>query len=114
VTPDHLFAVFMPVWAFLGLSNAVFYWKAPLAAKRRWHLRIVVASGLVFATFLSLVIPNRSWLAVLLPALAAICYMNFKLIRFCGSCGATLTSRVLVKPARFCQRCGASLDQSAG
>jgi hypothetical protein len=104
----------MPVWMLLAAANAIFYWKGSLAAKRRWHPRIAIAAGVLFAGFVALVFPEPRMLVLFLPAIALICFLNLKLIKFCGSCGATIMSNMALRPARFCQRCGAPLERSAG
>jgi hypothetical protein len=106
--PEAAFPPFFVIWAALCLVVWTFYWKGGLAAKRRWHPRIVVGSALLFLGFIALVMPFALVLAV--PAVAAISFLNLKMTKFCGACEATLFQNPPWATVRFCSKCGTSLE----
>jgi hypothetical protein len=105
---EKVFPIFFVTWIALGIGSALFYAKAGLETKRRWHPRLVIGTGALFFAFALTMQPNLATLLFAAPAVALIIILNWKLTKFCPKCGRTAYARL--SPNRFCQRCGAALD----
>ena len=104
--------IFFVLWIPLCLVVWTFYWKGNLEAKRRWHPPIVFGMAAVFRGFVASVTPYA--LAVVVPAVAAISFLNLKLTKFCRACGRTLIQNPPWATINFCPKCGVSLRQNGG
>ena len=105
---EKLFPFFFAVWIALGIGTALFYARAGLQTKRRWHPRLVIGAGALFLAFALTMQPGLKMLLSAGPAVALITILNWKLTKFCPQCGRTAYARL--NPNRFCQSCGAALD----
>jgi hypothetical protein len=81
----------------------------------------VILAGILFVAFSTTmaVLGSRSWmslgiLAITVPAVTVISYMNIKLTKFCDKCGATLINSNWFSSMKFCSKCGAELDPKPG
>ena len=100
--------IFFATWAVLCVAVWSFYWKGTLAAKRRWHPRIIIGVGVVFLGFIAITMPPALVMAV--PSVILISILNLKMTKFCGACAATLVQNPPWTKMRFCPKCGTSLQ----
>jgi hypothetical protein len=113
--------LFFGTWFVLAFfSFIVFIIGANAELKRTWFPRVVIFAGVVIVIFISImtVLNSRSGeslclLVFVIPAVAAVSYLNIRLTKFCGSCGATLFKNNWFSPTRFCSSCGASLEEKS-
>ena len=113
-----VFAVFVATWIVLGIGLFVASWKLDAATKRQWFPFVIVVVGILFVGFTTLLLwlqPNRAaslWiLAVLIPVVVGISYLNITHTKFCDACNATLIDQNWFgHPMKFCPKCGAPLD----
>lgn len=102
--------VFMAVWIGLGVVSWIFFSRSRDAALKRRVLRWGhIAASILFTGFVVLITGESWFLLVLVPAVALITFLNIRLTKFCGSCGATLYNANWFVRLRFCQRCGKPL-----
>jgi len=106
--PDVIFPLFFIVWTVLLGLVTLFYLKASLAAKRRWHPYVVVTGALVFLGFVTLIMPASSFV-VIVPVVSLISFLNYKMTKFCNSCGATVVHQPW-RPLGACPKCGGRVD----
>ena len=45
---EKLFPIFFAIWAVLGIGTTLFYAKAGVEAKRRWHPWLMIGAGALF------------------------------------------------------------------
>jgi hypothetical protein len=107
---EQVFAVFMAIWISLGIAVALFYWKAAVATKRKWHPWLLIGSGALFVGFAYAMVRQAFMLLFMLPAVVLIQFLNYMLTKFCSRCGATLIQSPPWTRMHFCQKCGAALD----
>jgi hypothetical protein len=107
--PDVIFPLFLAVWLALLGFVALFYLKASLAARRRWHPFVIVGSALVFLSFVTVILPASSFV-IIVPAVALISFLNYKMTRFCNACGATVVQRPPWRPLSACPKCGGRVE----
>jgi hypothetical protein len=105
--PELVFPIFMGVWVTLLVGVALFYWKGSLATKRRFHPFVVAGAALIFLGFITLIMPASTFV-VIVPVVALMSFLNYKITKFCGSCGATTVRVPGTKPAP-CRKCGAAI-----
>lgn len=105
--PELLFPVFIGVWIVLLILVSLFYWKGSLVAKRRFHPWVVGGSALVFLSFVTLLMPASTFV-VIVPVVAVMSFFNYKITKFCESCGAT-SVRFPGTPATPCRKCGSQV-----
>jgi hypothetical protein len=107
--PDVLFPLFLAVWLALLGFVALFYLKASLPARRRWHPFVVVGGALVFLGFVTVILPASSFV-IIVPAVALISFVNYKMTKFCNACGATVVQRPPWRSLSACPKCGGRVD----
>lgn len=86
----RVFTIFMGTWVVLGIAGMLFYWKAPLETKRRWHPWFVAGTGVLFVGFVYAMFREPFVLLIMVPPVILIQFLNYKFIKFCPKCGATL------------------------
>ena len=69
-------------------------------------------SALAFLGFVATLTPPALVIAV--PGVLLISLLNWKMTKFCPSCGRTLVQNPPWVPINFCPRCGVSLQQEGG
>jgi hypothetical protein len=107
--PSLVFLLFPAVWVAVLILVSLFYLKGSLATKRRFHLYVVCAAALVFLGFITVLLPASTFV-VIAPGVALISFLNYKMTKFCGSCGATVIQRPPWRELRACPRCGAAMN----
>src|SRR5271165_5328919 len=107
-----MWMVFVGLWGAAGIANWWFMATSKDAVlKRRVLIRVVVGAGVVFTAVVYVVSGgDLRTMALVVPAVAVISYLNLRFIHFCQVCGATLHAGGFHK-ARFCSRCGSLLGQ---
>jgi hypothetical protein len=111
-------ALFFGTSVVLGVvSLVVFFLGKNSAFKRLWWPRFVILVGILFVIFSTTisVLGSGSWmslgiLAVVVPAVALISYLNIKMTKCCDECGATLIDSNWFASMRFCSKCEAGLE----
>ena len=78
------------------------------AFKRRYFRWYLVLGAALFLVFMLVVGAPVQFLALALPMLALITYLNLRMTRFCDSCGRTAYGPFFAAP-RFCPHCGSPL-----
>jgi hypothetical protein len=106
--PELVFPIFMAVWVVLLALVSLFYWKGSLATKRRFHPFVVIGAALIFLGFITLILPASTFV-VIVPVVALTSFLNYKITKFCSSCGAT-TVRVPGAAAAPCRKCGGTVS----
>ena len=108
--PDVILPLFLAVWlALLGFVS-LFYLKASLAARRRWHPFVVIGSALVFLAFVTVILPASSFV-VIVPAVALLSFLNYKMTKFCNTCGETVVQRPPWRALSACPKCGGRVER---
>ncbi len=107
--PDVIFPLFFIVWTVLLGLVTLFYLKASLATKRRFHPYVVVTGALVFLGFVTVILPASSFV-VIVPVVALVSFFNYKMTRFCDACGATVVQRPPWRSLGACPKCGGRVD----
>ena len=108
---EKLFSIFFAIWAVLGIGTTLFYAKAGVEAKRRWHPWLMIGAGALFLVFVFVMQMDLKTVLFAGPAVALITILNWKRTKFCPQCGRT--SYAQLRPNLFCQSCGAALDGNA-
>jgi hypothetical protein len=108
--PELIFAVFLAVWIALLAAVSLFYWKGSLAAKRRFHPYVVVGGALIFLGFVTVIMPASTFV-VIVPAVALVSFLNYKMTKFCNTCGATVIQRPPWTASPTCLKCGGEVIQ---
>ena len=98
----------MAVWTSLLVLVSLFYWKGSLANKRRFHPFVVVGSALIFLAFVTVMLPASTFV-IIVPVVALVSFLNYKITKFCSSCGATIVQRPGLSK-RPCPKCGHAPD----
>jgi len=113
MTPETKFIVFVVTWAVLALVGYFLYRGKTADFKRRIHPRWIGFVGFMFTLFIVWIVPSWLTLAIIVPAVFLMYFLQLKLIKFCDSCGKTLTNSNWFTPMQFCQKCGANLNKCA-
>src|SRR2546428_304086 len=89
----EIFPIFFVTWVVLGIGTALFYWRAGLAAKRRWHPWLIFGGGGLFIFFVAIMtrVHTLRVLLLVVPVVTLISFLNWKFTKFCPACGKTLT-----------------------
>jgi hypothetical protein len=114
--PDDLFgAVYFAAFGVVSLGSWLFVRRLSPEEKHRWYPKVSLAGIGILAPFF-LAFPfmtgQIAFLAVVIPAIAFIGYVNVAVVRVCKSCGRIAQPQNLVTPERFCAKCGAPLVAS--
>lgn len=110
-------AAFFGTWIAVAIVVFAASRRMNAAAKRRWIPRAVILLGVLFIIVETtlFVLESGSWsslgyLALLVPLVGSISYLQIKLTKYCDKCNATIAARSWFEPARFCSKCGAPVD----
>jgi hypothetical protein len=107
---DQYFPIAIGVWIALGLLSAGFFFLYKNAAvKRKVFLPFMVLVGLLFLGFGVATDMPTDMLAIVVPFLVVIIYLNLRTVKFCDACGTTNMSSNPLKAPAFCHKCGAKL-----
>jgi hypothetical protein len=107
IFPFHFFVAF---WGVLGAVGAyLFYFRKDAGFKRKYFRKYAIFTGVVFVTVP--VFTGFPWqmLAISVPFVALIIYLNVRTTRFCDQCGRTNFSQFPFAMPKFCSKCGAKL-----
>jgi hypothetical protein len=110
--PELIFTIFMAVWVLLLAAVSLFYWQGSLATKRRFHPYVVAAGALVFLGFVTVIMPSSTFV-VIVPAVALVSFLNYKMTKFCDVCGVTVIQRPPWSEPPTCTKCGARVSPPA-
>jgi hypothetical protein len=109
---DDAFPIFVGTLIVLAIATGLFYRRASLEAKRRWHPWFAFGSAGLFAFFVVLVMGCRILFFVV--PLAFLCgFLSWKFTKFCPGCGRMIQNPAPWSRIAFCPRCGARLDGSS-
>jgi hypothetical protein len=105
---QHATALFLAAWAVLAAVSIGFLFRWDAGRKRKFFPILLVGSGVIFIAFVLATGPIGAKIMVV-PAVGLIMLLNFRTIKFCGNCNATVNSRNPFVPYKFCPKCGAPL-----
>ena len=109
---DDLFPFFFAFWALLAIAGfLLFYVSNNAAFKRRYFPWFAGSTGLLFVGGAAAMGMPVVMLAIMLPFVALITYLNIRGTQFCEACGKTLLQQMPFSRAEFCSRCGAPLGE---
>jgi hypothetical protein len=114
-TDDLLGVIYFAVFGVVALGSWLFMRRLSPEKKHRWYPKVSLAGiGILAPFFLAFPIMTGqiATLAVVIPAIAFIAYVNVAVVRVCKSCGRIAQPQNLVTPERFCPKCGAPLVAS--
>jgi len=119
ISADSIAGYFFVFWIGLAILFYLLIWcDRDAAFKRKWLPRSFIFQGVLFAAFVIFQMthdPKREaspgTLVFFTLVVAVITYLNIKIHKVCGHCGATNRSRSLA-PGKFCAKCGSPLDTS--
>jgi hypothetical protein len=109
VSRESAFFYFAGVWAVLGIGNFLFLTlNRDARLKRRVFPWILAGAGVLLVAFAAWVLPLLHVL-ILIPVLVLASWLVLRQMRFCDTCGRTLTEPSLVERMQSCSKCGARL-----
>ena len=118
---DQLFFIFFSVWIAYGIGTWAFMRRLSVSDRRKWHPKLVIATGVLFASF-ALAFPLLTgtvwqtrvlavtYVVIVLASVALLSWLNIKLTKFCDSCGATAVNSNWFQKFEFCSKCGTRLN----
>ena len=107
---DDIFRVFIGLWVLLGGAGFLFFLFSKNAPfKRKYFPWFAGLSGLIFIGIVTATAISLALLAIMIPLVALITYLNIRGTQFCGACGRTMIQQMPFSRADFCSRCGAPL-----
>jgi len=112
---EDLFPYFIAFWTLLGVAGfLLFYVSNDAAFKRRYFPWFASLTGLLFVGIAAVMGIPLGMLAILLPFVGLITFLNIRGTQFCGACGKTLLQQMPFSRSKFCSRSGASLSSQKG
>jgi hypothetical protein len=107
---DVAFAIFAMLWVGLAVAAVAFHKRARLETKTRWHPWIEYGLSILFAAFLTYWVKGAGpgVIAMIWIACFVIATLNWRFVKFCRSCGATVRPNGLTS-AMECPKCKAVL-----
>ena len=110
---DYLARLFGATWIVLSGGLVLFYWRAGLEAKRRWHPWFAFGTAGLFILFVALMAGLGGGLIFVAPIALLIAFLNWRFTKFCPACGRTIFQNPPWSRVNFCPKCGARLDGPA-
>jgi hypothetical protein len=102
---------FFGLWLMLGIASVWFmYLDKNIARKKRLLPVFIVGTGVIFIAFTFVIMGDLKAMALIVPAVALITFLNLRIIKICGACGKTIHSGMWFTKAEYCPKCGARLD----
>lgn len=86
------------------------YLDKDIPRKKRLLPVLTIGTGVIFLTFTFLMMPAANVMALAVPAVALITWLNLRNIKICSTCGRTIQTGVWFTSAEYCPKCGARLD----
>lgn len=112
--PDTIFPIFMGFLAVMGLSSfLMFHVNKDASFKRKYFPVAMIFMGIVVAGFFTIIVPAWEGLLIVYPAIVLISYLNNRMTKFCGKCGATNYNRMFFLSMNYCQKCGEPFDKNS-
>jgi hypothetical protein len=112
---DRIFPIFFGVWILLGIAGFwLFYVSRNVAFKRKYFPWYVGLAGVLFVSFGAVMGLPFLAVAIMVPFVALITYMNLRATQFCGACGRTVIQQMPFSRSEFCSKCGAPLGGRSG
>src|SRR5947208_16732928 len=106
----QIFPIFIGVWIMLSIVGfLLFYVSKNAAFKRRYSPWFAGLTGLLFIGIVTATAIPLAMLAIMIPFVALITYLNIRGTQFCGACGRTMIQQMPFSRADFCSKCGAPL-----
>jgi hypothetical protein len=111
--PDQIFPVFAVFWAILGIAFfLMFQINKNVEFKRKYFPAAMISTGLIFAAFVTLTMPDKRTLFIGYPAIALIMYLNIRMTKFCAKCGKTNYNHMWFTEMNYCQKCGEPFEKN--
>lgn len=108
---SQMFPIFIVVWVTLGVASMAFFYLSKNASlKRKLWPRVSIGASVLFVAFVWAVAGTNE-LFFVVPFVGLITVLNLRMMKFCNSCGRTLTNQNPFSPPKFCSKCGASLEE---
>ena len=111
----QIFPIFVGVWILLGLGGFwLFSVSRNVAFKRKYFPWYVGLAGVLFIGFGAAMGVHPLGMAIMVPSVVLITFLNLRATQFCDACGRTVVQQMPFSRAEFCSKCGARLgDRSA-
>jgi len=110
-----LVTVFLVFWSGLAIAGFfLFFVSKKVSFKKRYFHWYLILGGVLFLGFIMAAEGSWGMFAFAAPFVVLILYWNFRLTRFCESCGRTIIDPIPFSRAEFCPTCGVRLDSSSG
>jgi 4-amino-4-deoxy-L-arabinose transferase-like glycosyltransferase len=108
-TSNPYVPAFFIVWFLLGGGGMLWISQMTNPAAKRTALRsLILVAVVLFASFAWLITRSPQGMLFMIPVLALIFFLNFKLVKVCDQCAAINRPQVFVAPT-YCHKCGAKL-----
>jgi hypothetical protein len=106
-------AIFPFFWVILGiLGFFLFYVNNNAEFKKKYFPWYVIMAGVIFGICLIFAGMPPFALIIFIPAIALITFLNLHFIKFCSSCGKTISTNTWPSKVKYCSNCGAKLDEN--
>jgi hypothetical protein len=107
LTAERVFAV---TWIVLCVvSWGFFFFNKNGALKRKVFLPFLIGTALLFLGFAAAMGIPLHVLPFIAAALVLITFLNYRVTRFCDTCGRSTIGQNPFLPPQFCSKCGAAL-----
>jgi hypothetical protein len=107
----EMFPWFFGIWIALSLVGGwLMYFDEDIARKKRLLPVFTIGTGIIFLVFTFLMMPTMNVMALAVPSVALITWLNLRNIRVCSTCGKTIHTGVGFTKAEYCPKCGARLS----
>jgi hypothetical protein len=104
-------ALFIAVWVALGIVGVwLTYLDRNIARKKRLLPIFIVGSGVIFTLFTLFLTGDLRTMALVIPAVTLIIFLNLRQIKVCPTCGKTIHSGMWFTKAEYCPKCGGRLE----
>jgi membrane protein CcdC involved in cytochrome C biogenesis len=101
---------FIATWIILGIVGVWSNFDRNVARKKRLLPVFNIGAGALFVVFVFLISGSLALLALIVPFVVLIAFLNHRIIRVCSACGRTIHSGMWFTRADYCSKCGARLE----
>jgi predicted RNA-binding Zn-ribbon protein involved in translation (DUF1610 family) len=106
---------FIGIWIALAIVGIwVTYLDKNVPRKKRLIPVFIVGAGVIFVVFTLLMTGDWRAMALVVPVVALITFLNLHQFKVCSTCGRTIHSGMWFARAEYCPKCGGRLIGNAG